>query len=133
MTVNPGMKDVSQTCSQSWSYNHNAQNHRNQQRLVTLYKVVDGLAPANAQIDYLIPSSNKRQVRTKQNNYFVSSNIVERQQTKKQRSFQLTNSNTNIPKRSFFPRTVIDWNHLKEEKVRAKTVDSFINALLQCV
>ena len=92
------------------------------------YKVVEGLVPAIAPIDYLIPSSNKRQERAKQD-----SNLVERQQTKKQRSFQLTNSNTDIPKHSFFPRTVIDWNHLKEKKVRAKTVYSFINALPQYV
>lgn len=61
-----------------------------------LYKVVEGLTPANAQIDYLIPSSNKRQIRTKQNNNFVSSNIVERQETSISRSFQITNSNIDI-------------------------------------
>ena len=36
---------------------------------------------------------------------------------------------TEIHKNSFFPRTIIDWNHLDDNIVRAETVDSFRKAV----
>ena len=37
--------------------------------------------------------------------------------------------NSDIYKNSFFPKTIIDWNHLEEDLVPAETVDSFRKAV----
>lgn len=63
--------------------------------------------PVIAPSDYVVPSRNKRQIRTKQYDNFVRYNIVERRQAMNSTSFKFTNSNTDIRKHSFFPRTVI--------------------------
>ena len=44
----------------------------------------------------------------------------------------IDNGKTEQLKQSFFVKTVVAWNHLDTEVVRAETVDSFRDGLTRC-
>jgi hypothetical protein len=76
------------------------------------YKVVEGLMPAIASEDYLKETRNKRKRKAKQYEGFETSNIIDRQTVKNSRSFELIQFKTDIRKKSFFSKNIVDWNHL---------------------
>ena len=87
--------------------------------------------PAIASEDYLKETRNKRKRKAKQYEGFETSNIIDRQTVNNSRSFELIQFKTDIRKNSFFSKTTIDWNHLEDSVVCAKTVEGFNSALQQ--
>ena len=71
----------------------------------------------------------KRHIKTKPFKDCITSNIVERQSTNNTKCSKLVQCNSEIYRNSFFPKTVIDWNHTEESAVRAKTVDGSSGAV----
>jgi hypothetical protein len=89
------------------------------------YNVVEGLVPAIALEDYLKETRNKRKRKAKQYEGFETSNIIDRQTVNNSRSFELIQCKTDIRKNSFFSKTIVDWNHLEDSVVCAKTAEGF--------
>jgi hypothetical protein len=89
------------------------------------YNVVEGLGPAIASEDYLKETRNKRKRKAKQYEGFETSNIIDRQTVNNSRSFELIQCKTDIRKNSFFSKTIVDWNHLEDSVVCAKTAEGF--------
>ena len=73
-------------------------------------------------------SACRRRIRPPKYEDFEASNIVERRVVRNTRGFQLPVCNTEQYSHSFV-QTVMDWNHLEEEMVRAGSVSSFTSAL----
>ena len=63
---------------------------------------------------------------------YISKIIVYRHSVTNDRTFVIENSRTEQLKHSFFVKTVVEWNHLDTEVVRAETVESFKEALTRC-
>ena len=105
------------------------QNRRKANCLALFYKVVEELVPALQCHDYLAPVRGKRQIKSKQFTDCISKNIIDRQSTSNSKCFKTVQCNTELFKNSFFPRTIIDWNHLEESVVCAETVNSFRKAV----
>ena len=76
-----------------------------------LYKMMNNLVAVPA-LDYLTLSSNN----TRSNNSLKISQIQ---------------TNTDPYKYSFFPRTLCDWNKLKDDVVLSSSVDIFKNKLIK--
>ena len=93
--------------------------------LVFFFKVVEGLVPALQTHDYLTPFRGKRQIKSKQFKDCDTHNIIYRQVTNNSRCFKSVQCKSELFKNSFFPKTIIDWNHLEEKVVRAETVKGF--------
>jgi len=107
------------------------QTRRRQNRLTFFFKVVEGLVPAMPCQDYLTPIRGKRNIKAKRFQDCVSSNIVERHEVNHTRGFKNFPCRSTIFANSFFPQTVIDWNHLPDSAVRAETLGAFKTALQQ--
>jgi hypothetical protein len=90
------------------------QERRKHVRLTMFYKVVEGLVPAIASEDYLRETRNKRKRKAKQYEGFETSNIIDRQTGNNSRSLELIQCKTDIRKKSFFSKTIVDWNHLED-------------------
>ena len=103
--------------------------HRSINRLIFMYKVVEGLVPAIPPEEFLKPAKTRRQIKGKQFKDHISHNIIDRHIINNDRGFIVENCKTEQLKNSFFVKTVIEWNHLSTETVRAKTVESFKQAL----
>ena len=101
------------------------QDRRKADRLTFFFKVVEGLVPAMQSHDFLTLVRGKRLIKSKQYTDCVTSNIIDIQSTNNSKCFKNAQCKTEIYKNSFFPRTIIDWNHLDDNIVRAETVDSF--------
>ena len=95
------------------------------------YKVVEGLVPAIASEDYFKETRNRRKRKEKQYEGFETLNIIDRQTVNNSRAFELTQCKTDIRKKSFFSKTIVDWNHLEDSVVCAKTVEGISSALQQ--
>ena len=98
-------------------------------RIVFFYKVVEGLVPALQCHDILTHVRGKRQIKIRQYKDCVISNIDERQSTNKTKCFKSVQCNSEIVRNLFFPKTVIDWNHLEESVVCAETADDLRRAI----
>ena len=85
--------------------------------------------PAMQSHDFLTPVRGKRLIKSKQYTDCVTSNIIDKQSTNNSKCFKTVQCITEPYKNSFFPRTIIDWNHLDDNIVRAETVDSFRKAV----
>ena len=93
------------------------QDRRKANRLTFLFKVVEGLVPAmQSHHDYLTPIRGKRL-------------IIPKRSTNNSKCYKTLQCTSEIYKYSFFPRTIIDWNHLDDNIVRADTVDGFRRAV----
>ena len=101
-------------------------------RLVFMYKVVEGLVPAIPVDDFLKPQKPKRHIRPRKYSDHISKNIVDRHSVNNNRCFIIENCKTEQLKQSFFVRTVVQWNQLDTEVLRAETVESFRDALTRC-
>jgi hypothetical protein len=107
------------------------QERRKHIRLTMFYKVVEGLVPAIAPEDYLKEIRTTRKRKAKQYDGFETSNIIDRQIVNNSRPFELIQFKTDTRKNSFFSKTIVDWNHLEDSVVCAKTVEGFNSALQQ--
>ena len=105
------------------------QERRKANRLIFFFKVVEGLVPAMQSHDFLTPVRGKRLVKAKQYTDCISKNIIDNHVTNNSKCFKPVQCNSDNYKNSFFPRTIIDWNHLDDKLVRAETVDSFRKAV----
>ena len=84
--------------------------------------------PAMQSHDFLTPVRGKRRIKAKQYTACFSKNIIDNQVTNNSKCFRPVQCNSDNYRNSFFLRTIIDWNHLDEDLVRAKTVDGFRKA-----
>ena len=73
--------------------------------------------------DFLTPFRGKLLIKSKQFKDYVTSNIIDKQSTNNSKCFKTAQCHSEIYKNSFFPRTIINWNHLGDSIVRTDTVD----------
>ena len=102
---------------------------RRKARLGLMYKITGGLIPAIPPQNYLTPvSASRRRIRPTKYEDFEATNIIDRHEVRNTRGFQLPAYNTNQYQNSFV-RTVVDWNHLEENIVKAGSASAFTSAL----
>ena len=95
-----------------------------------MYKVVAGLVPAIEPDDYLKKARPKRSISAKKKyENYQATNIVEKQVKNNTMCFDIPSSKAHQFLNSFFAKTLIDWNHLKDSDVYATSVESFKSAL----
>ena len=103
---------------------------RKQQRLVTMYKIVEEQIPALPSKDFLTPfNANKRKIIPKSFPGYQTKNVVEKYAYNNTRGYIIPEARTEQYKSSFFVRTVAEWNELPEDVVRAVSVAAFSAAL----
>ena len=108
------------------------QDRRKANRLVFFYKVVGGLVPSLPSHVYLTPfRPNRRRVAVKKVADFHTDNVLDSFTTNNTKCFKPYQCKSEIYKHSFSPNTVVDWNHLDESVVHAKTVGCFRAAVHQ--
>ena len=99
-------------------------------RLVFLYKVVKGLVPA------IPPNAFLKQQNLKDKSNKDSSRITSPETLLKgivlKTISEVENSKTEQLKDSFFVKTVVEWNQLETEIVRAETVEGFKEVHSKC-
>ena len=102
------------------------QARRKELRLTFLYKVVDGLVPAMPASNFVEAKTiRKRRIRATRYSDYECNNAIQKFETNNSRCLNLIQCRTPIYQNSFFPRTVIDWNHLEDSVVSAATVEAF--------
>ena len=95
-----------------------------------MYKVVEGKVPAMPSSDFFTPRPpNKRRIKARTFTDCVTNNPVQRSACTNNRAFIVPESRNEQYRESFFVQTVIDWNHLSDKLVNAKTLTSFKEAL----
>ena len=95
-------------------------------RLSFLFKVDEGLIPSLPPDKYLLPTKNKRNIKSKQFTDCVSKNIVDQFVTNNSRSFQIPpNNGSEVYKNSFFVKTIPEWNGLANSLVIAESHEAF--------
>ena len=87
---------------------------RKENRLCLLYKISNNLVPAIPSSDYLTPMRNKRKITAKRFDDCDATNFVNRHQNLHDKCYNLPSTNSTIYKNSYFPRTIGEWNQLKE-------------------
>ena len=101
------------------------QDRRRNIRLSLFYKVVHGLTPAIQIKDHLTPvNNNKRQIKAKQFNDFISNNPVDKYNQNNNRCFKIPQAKVEY-EHSFFIRTAKEWNSLNQETVDAASINAF--------
>ncbi len=106
------------------------EHRRKQLRLTYLYKVAEGLLPGLPPEMFLQPKKLGRQIRTSSRlRGYASTNVVERSVTNNSKPLQIQTTKSNQFKNSFFIRTAVDWNHLADSTVNAKSPEAFRSAL----
>ena len=71
-------------------------------RLVFMFKVVEGLVPAIPPDDFLKPQKPKRQIKSKKYTDYISKNLVDRHSVNNNRCFVIETCKTEQLKHSFF-------------------------------
>ena len=79
--------------------------------------------------DFLTPVRGKRPIKSRQFKDYVTHNNIDSQATNNNRCFKTVQCKTELFRNSFFPKTIIDWNHLEDCVVHAETVNSFRKAV----
>ena len=102
---------------------------RTSQKLIFMYKVVEGLVPAIDPDDFLKSARPRRNITAKKFDNYQATNIVEKQVRNNTRCFDIPTSKTPQHSNSFFVSTIVNWNHLEDTIVRATSVESFKSAL----
>ena len=107
------------------------QDRRKANRVTFFFKMVEGLVPAMQSHDFLTPIRGNCHIKSKQYTDCVTSNTIDKQSTNNStcKCFKIFQCNSETYKNSFFPRTIVDWNHLANNFVRTDTVDSFRKAV----
>ena len=85
--------------------------------------------PALPPAEYLTPARAGRKIIPKTFEGYDYNNIVDIRAVRNSKGYIVPSSSSTEFRNSFFPRTVIDWNHLEEDLVCAQTVVSFKSAL----
>ena len=105
------------------------QDRRKANRLVFFYKVVGGLVPALPSHVYLTPlRPNRRRVAVKKFADYQTDNVLENFTTNNTKCYKPFQCKSDIYRTFIFPNTVVNWNHLDESVVHAKTVGCFCAA-----
>jgi hypothetical protein len=81
---------------------------RTSQKLIFLYKVVEGLVPAIEPDDYLKKARPKRSITANKFENYQATNIAEKQVKNKTKCFDISSSKTHQFSNSFFVKTLID-------------------------
>ena len=102
---------------------------RTRQKLIFLYKMVEGLVPAIEPDDYLKKARPKRSITVKKFENYQATNIVEKQVKNNTKCFDIPSSKTLQFSNSFFVKTLINWNHLEDSVMCTTSVESFKSAL----
>jgi hypothetical protein len=106
------------------------QERRRQQRLCTMYKIVEGHIPALPAEKFLSPADkDKRKIYAKTYDDHVTRNFVERHTYNNTRGFKVPTSYNEQYKCSFFVNAVLEWNKLEENIVQAGSLAAFSAAL----
>ena len=92
-------------------------------------QMVEGLVPAILPSDFITKTRPKRLIKSRQYSDFISQNIVENSVINNSKGLVFQRANTEPFKNSFFIRTVLDWNHLDDNKVNQSSLESFKTAL----
>jgi len=102
---------------------------RKQLRLIMFYKVVEGLVPAMPPNKFLTPQKPGRLIRSRISSDFISNNVIDNYIRNNDRCYSPIHCKTDQYKFSYFPRTIIDWNHLNSDIVNSKTLTTFRSSL----
>ena len=102
---------------------------RTAQRLIFMFKVVEGLVSAISPSDFESKTRPKRLINSRQYSDFISQNIVENSVINNSKGLVFQRANTEPSKNSFFMKTVLDWNHLDDNTVNQSSLESFKTAL----
>jgi hypothetical protein len=106
------------------------QDRRESLRLLFFFKVVEGLVPALPPDQFVTPQKQGRQIRSSQRSqHFVSNNPVENYIRNNDRCYTVPRANTEQYRNSYFPRTIIAWNHLDNKTVHSASPECFKSAL----
>ena len=97
---------------------------RRHQRLTLFYRIVEGLIPVLPPEKFLQQQKPGRHIRTRQLDG-KSENPDNNYAKHNDRPYVVTHCNTEEQKNSFFPRTTVNWNRLKNSVVHANSVESF--------
>ena len=90
------------------------ESRRKENRLCQLYKISNDLVPAIPKGDYLTKQRIKRKTKATMDAAFVRENFVENYQNLHDNCYIVPETNTPIYRNSFFPRTLVEWNQLKD-------------------
>jgi hypothetical protein len=102
---------------------------RTAQRLIFMFKVVEGLVSAISPSDFVTKTRPKRLIKSRQYSDFISQNIEENSVINNSKGLVYQRANTEPFKNSFFIKTVLDWNHLDDNTVNQSSLKSFKSAL----
>ena len=108
------------------------QTRRQLQRLIFFYKVVEGKIPAIPPHEYISHQTPKRHIRARTFQDYETTNIVNSQVRNNTRAIVVEHSNIEQYRNSLFTRIAIDWNHLENSLVIAKTTEEFKGLLATC-
>ena len=84
-----------------------------------LFNIIEGLET------YLKPQRPGRQIRSRNRENYIVQNSIENFVRNNDRCYIVPASNITQHKNTFFPKTIVDWNHLSNDTVHAKSIDSF--------
>ena len=101
------------------------QERRKEIRLALFYKIANGSLPGLPDTEYLTKYADKRLRRGKNFDGYVYTNIVEDHEIRHSKCYIPPIATSDIYKNSFFVKTTIEWNSLKEEQVTCLSSDSF--------
>ena len=91
------------------------ESRRKENRLCFMYKISNNLVPAIPSKDYLTTVVNKRRIQTPAYlRDYERKNFVERYQHINNSCYKVPVATTDIYRNSFFPRTISDWNQVKD-------------------
>jgi hypothetical protein len=102
---------------------------RTAQRLILMFKVVEGLVPAISPSDFESKTRSNRLIKSRQYSDFISQNIVENSVINNSKGLVYQRANTEPFKNSFFTKKLLDWNHLDDNTVNQSSLESFKTAL----
>jgi hypothetical protein len=107
------------------------QQRRKQQRLAMFYKIAEGKVAALPPEKVLIPiRRTRRKIIPKTHTGYETTNIIAKYAINNSRGFKIPeNKGTEQYTSSFFVQTTVDWNHLPESVVQARTVAAFTAAV----
>ena len=101
------------------------QDRRREIRLTLFFKIIQGLTPGLQIENHLTPISNdKRKVRAKQFDDYVSANPMDKYNQNNNNCFKIPPAKPDYS-HSFFIRTAQEWNSLDQETVTAASINAF--------
>lgn len=99
---------------------------RRQQRLSTLYKIIEGKITALPAEKFLTPMpTGKRKIKPTRFDGFQTTNIIAKHTSNNSRGYQVPFTSTEQYSGSFFVQAVEEWNKLAEDVVQASSVAAF--------